>query len=127
MNFFEIKGLNELFLQVDTAPYEVRAKYKNHVGMGLTPEGLYNSYVMYELMMETFLRQESIKDISQWFQNYSNRRYGLTDSNLENAWKSLAASVFDCCHRLNTTKPFRNRRTFILDFDFSTVQKSRFK
>ena len=108
-NYGGVSGLYGKIHEVSRAPYEAREQYSNCVGMGLTPEGLHNSYVMYDLMMETFKRRSSIKDISQWLLTFSHRRYGEKDINLEKAWHFLGRSVFDCCDRLNTTgkKPFR--------------------
>ena len=106
-NYGGVSGLYGKIHEVSTAPYLARAEYSNCVGMGLTPEGLYNSYVMYDLMMESFKRRSSIKDISQWLSDYSRRRYGVKDGHLENAWYFLSQSVFDCCDRLNSSKPFR--------------------
>ena len=108
-NYGGVSGLYGKIHEVLKAPYSVREQYSNCVGMGLTPEGLHNSYVMYDLMMETFKRRSSIKDISQWLSKYVYRRYGHKDINLEKGWDFLGRSVFNCCDGLNTTgkKPFR--------------------
>jgi alpha-N-acetylglucosaminidase len=76
--------------------------------MGLTPEGIHNSYVMYELMMETFSRTEPFPDLDKWFADYSVRRYGHKVIELEESWQTLGLSVYECCSAFgNSTKPFR--------------------
>ena len=71
-------------------------------------EGIHNSYVMYELMTESFWRSEPIENLSQWFANFTHRRYGQNMSELENAWIILGGSVYNCCAALKPLpKPFR--------------------
>lgn len=66
------------------------------------------SYVMYELLMEAFSRQEPIDDLNEWFAKYSHRRYGLQSESLEKSWMILGHSVYNCCSALpSLPKPFR--------------------
>ncbi len=74
-NYGGTMGLYGKSETVNHQPYEARNQV-SHVGMGLTPEGIHNSYVMYELMLETFWRTEPIADLPDWFSTYSRRRYG---------------------------------------------------
>ena len=63
---------------------------------------------MYELMTESFWRSEPIENLSQWFANFTHRRYGQNMSELENAWMVLGGSVYNCCAALKPLpKPFR--------------------
>ena len=63
---------------------------------------------MYELMTESFWRSEPIENLPQWFANFSHRRYGQNMTELENAWKILGGSVYNCCAALKPLpKPFR--------------------
>ncbi|XP_046664926.1 alpha-N-acetylglucosaminidase-like isoform X2 [Homalodisca vitripennis] len=64
------------------------------VGIGLTMEGINQNYVMYDLMMEMGWREEP-SDLSQWFRNYSTRRYGQDNIHLSNMWQLLKDSVYD--------------------------------
>ncbi|XP_076252647.1 N-acetyl-alpha-glucosaminidase isoform X2 [Rhynchophorus ferrugineus] len=64
------------------------------IGTGLTMEGINQNYVMYDLMTEFAWRDEPV-NLSQWFRNYSIRRYGKEDVNAEAAWEILRGSVYD--------------------------------
>lgn len=71
-------------------------------------EILFLSYVMYELLMEAFSHRKPLDDLTEWFANYSQRRYGLKSEKLEASWKILGNSVYNCCSALPTLpKPFR--------------------
>ncbi|XP_973259.1 alpha-N-acetylglucosaminidase isoform X2 [Tribolium castaneum] len=64
------------------------------IGTGLTPEGINQNYVIYELMTETAWRQAPV-NLTEWFEKYSTRRYGFPDSDAENAWRILQRTVYD--------------------------------
>lgn len=59
------------------------------IGSGITPEGINQNYVMYDLMMEMFWRKEPV-DLDNWFASYAERRYGAYNPNAIKAWKSFA-------------------------------------
>ena len=46
------------------------------VGIGLTPEGLADSYITQDLMLEMSWRQKPVEDLAAWVANYTARRYG---------------------------------------------------
>ena len=105
-------GINSLYGEsevINSLPYVARSEQPSLVGMGLTPEGLHNSYVMYELMMETFKRKAAIEDLSAWFADYSIRRYGFESFQLQGAWQVLGNSIYNCCSSLKPRpeRPFR--------------------
>ena len=105
-------GINSLYGEseiINSLPYAARSEQSSLVGMGLTPEGLHNSYVMYELMMETFKRKAAIEDLSAWFADYSVRRYGFESFQLQRAWQVLGSSIYNCCSSLKPSpeRPFR--------------------
>ena len=52
------------------------------VGTGVTPEGIHNSYIAYEFMMETAWRNKPVGDIAEWSKEYARRRYGGTNGNI---------------------------------------------
>ena len=57
------------------------------VGTGLTPEGIHNSYPMYDLMLENGWRKRPVEDVDKWFEEFSGRRYGpFNNVHMENAW-----------------------------------------
>lgn len=61
------------------------------VGAGITPEGINQNYVIYDLMMEMFWRTEPA-NLTDWFGNYSIRRYGQINEHAINAWNYLKVS-----------------------------------
>ncbi|XP_034945717.1 alpha-N-acetylglucosaminidase-like [Chelonus insularis] len=78
------------------------------IGTGLTPEGINQDYVMYDLMSEMAYRHEPV-DLDSWFEQYSVRRYGVRNKDAAEAWKLLEHSVY---HHTNET--WRSRRHYIL-------------
>ncbi|OAD53228.1 Alpha-N-acetylglucosaminidase, partial [Eufriesea mexicana] len=68
-------------------------KNSTMVGTGLTPEGINQNYVIYELMNEMAYRQEPV-NLDKWFEDYSSRRYGAWNEYAVEAWKSLGRTVY---------------------------------
>ena len=64
-------------------------------GVGMTPEGIENNPVMYELAMELPWRAERF-DKQTWLSNYVTARYGCYDSALQQAWQLLGQSIYNC-------------------------------
>ncbi|KAJ8976546.1 hypothetical protein NQ317_011809 [Molorchus minor] len=64
------------------------------IGTGLTPEGINQNYVIYDLMIESAWRT-SPSNLTEWFRNYTIRRYGKTD---EYTWYEYA-DLFDAWDR----------------------------
>ncbi|XP_076231245.1 N-acetyl-alpha-glucosaminidase [Calliopsis andreniformis] len=64
------------------------------VGTGLTPEGINQNYVIYELMSEMAYRKESV-NLDNWFENYASRRYGAWNEYAVAAWKNLGRTVYN--------------------------------
>lgn len=58
------------------------------IGTGLTPEGINQNYIIYDLMTEASWRTEPV-DLPEWFMNYTIRRYGEKNDNLIKAWDIL--------------------------------------
>ena len=73
-NYGGVDGLYGKAETINREPYVTRLGYSNFVGLGITPEGLHNSYVMYELFMEAFWRSQPLADLEAWFGNFSHRR-----------------------------------------------------
>ncbi|XP_019409045.1 PREDICTED: alpha-N-acetylglucosaminidase [Crocodylus porosus] len=65
------------------------------VGTGLTPEGIEQNDVMYELMNELGWRWEPL-DLPLWIANYAERRYGAKNARAIGAWQLLLHSVYNC-------------------------------
>ncbi|XP_076164710.1 N-acetyl-alpha-glucosaminidase isoform X2 [Ptiloglossa arizonensis] len=64
------------------------------IGTGLTPEGINQNYVIYDLMTEMAYRKENV-NLYTWFENYASRRYGAWNEYAATAWKSLARTVYN--------------------------------
>lgn len=62
------------------------------IGVGLTPEGINQNYVVYDLMLESAWRKGPITDMEAWAGDYAERRYGCNDT--AGAWKYLLKSVY---------------------------------
>ncbi|KPI98232.1 Alpha-N-acetylglucosaminidase [Papilio xuthus] len=63
------------------------------IGIGLTPEGINQNYVMYDLMLEVAWRKEPIQNLDNWVADYAERRYGCNTTS--SAWKYLLKSVYN--------------------------------
>lgn len=64
-------------------------------GVGMTPEGIENNLVMYELVMELPWRPERFTK-EEWLKGYVKARYGEEDPVLLAAWMKLANSIYNC-------------------------------
>ncbi|XP_033348225.1 alpha-N-acetylglucosaminidase [Bombus vosnesenskii] len=64
------------------------------IGTGLTPEGINQNYVIYELMNEMAYRQEPV-NLDNWFEDYASRRYGAWNEYAVAAWKNLGSTVYN--------------------------------
>ncbi|KAG9434718.1 alpha-N-acetylglucosaminidase isoform X1 [Apis mellifera carnica] len=66
------------------------------VGTGLTPEGINQNYVIYELMNEMAYRKKPV-NLDKWFENFANRRYGDIKGNEHTvtAWKGFKNTVYN--------------------------------
>ncbi|KAF4517969.1 hypothetical protein B566_EDAN005336 [Ephemera danica] len=64
------------------------------VGTGITPEGINQNYVIYDLMLEMGWRN-SPANLTIWFNDYATRRYGIQNSNATEAWQLLKNSVYN--------------------------------
>lgn len=63
------------------------------MGIGLTPEGIEQNPVMYDLMMENVWRDEPI-NLNTWLKDYTLRRYGKQSTNAEKAWDILRRTAY---------------------------------
>lgn len=62
-------------------------------GIGLTPEGIEQNPMLYQLMLDNVWRDQPI-DIDDWLKNYILQRYGAYSKDLDRAWSLLAGSVY---------------------------------
>lgn len=63
------------------------------VGTGLTPEGINQNYIIYDLMIEQGWRQTST-NLTTWFTEYASRRYGKENVNATVAWNVFRVRQF---------------------------------
>ncbi|XP_059061052.1 alpha-N-acetylglucosaminidase [Achroia grisella] len=78
---------------INTDVYEARSqKNSTMIGIGLTPEGINQNYVVYDLMLESAWRKGPVRDLDAWVGEYAARRYGCNDTGV--AWKYLRKSVY---------------------------------
>jgi alpha-N-acetylglucosaminidase len=65
----------------------------NLCGIGLTPEGIEQNPVMYELMLDNVWRDGEIP-LDSWLKGYARRRYGSVNEDAEKAWEILRNTVY---------------------------------
>lgn len=63
-------------------------------GVGMTPEGIENNPVMYELLMELPWRENRFTH-EAWLKGYVRARYGVEDEALQQAWKLLGDGIYN--------------------------------
>ncbi|KAK7790165.1 hypothetical protein R5R35_002634 [Gryllus longicercus] len=64
------------------------------VGIGLTPEGINQNYVVYDLVLDLTWRTEPV-NLTLWFSSYVHRRYGHTTADVDKAWQFLKSGVYN--------------------------------
>lgn len=65
----------------------------NLLGMGLTPEGIEQNPVVYELMTDAMWTRDRI-DVPTWLEGYVRSRYGDTPPEARAAWRVLLDAVY---------------------------------
>lgn len=63
------------------------------VGVGITPEGIHQNYVVYEFALEKAWQHQQMNH-KKWIKYYSNVRYGFESKEIERAWLMLLKSVY---------------------------------
>lgn len=63
------------------------------VGVGLTPEGIGQNYVIFSLTLEQGWSLSNL-ETSKWFDHFALTRYGVNDTGLAQAWQLLRNSVY---------------------------------
>jgi len=66
----------------------------NHVGAGITPEGIEQNSIVYELQADAIWNREPI-DLTQWLPAYQRQRYGASVPAMEKAWKVLGDTLYN--------------------------------
>lgn len=97
LNFGGNVGLHGRMDNVIEGFYKARDSKWNEslTGYGLTPEGIENNPMMYELASELIWRPARFSK-HDWLGSYARARYGLNDRNIDAAWKLLSETIYNC-------------------------------
>lgn len=68
---------------------------KTMTGVGMTPEGIENNPVMFELLCELPWRDQKFSK-DEWLKNYVIARYGTDNDDIYQAWLQLSNSIYNC-------------------------------
>ncbi|XP_034992929.2 alpha-N-acetylglucosaminidase [Zootoca vivipara] len=95
-NFGGNHGLFGTAESVNRGPFAARGfPNSTMVGIGLTPEGIEQNDVMYELMTDLGWRKEPL-DLRRWVSDYATQRYGASNAQATAAWQLLLQSAYNC-------------------------------
>ena len=99
-NFGGRMGLDGEIPVIASDPILTNNKSKNMKGIGITPEALENSPVVYELFFETTWSKDPI-DYNKWVDDYAKRRAGVNEKtdpkaeeDLQEAWDILLETAY---------------------------------
>lgn len=92
-NFGGTLGMHGSADIINTRIKDARLKTTSMLGVGITPEGINQNYVMYALALERAWLKENI-NLTKWFNTYSDVQYGIIDERLRDAWRLLKNSVY---------------------------------
>lgn len=86
----------------DAANMLANPKKGNITGFGISPEGVLNNEVVYELLTDVSWSSKAI-DIKGWLKSYVEQRYGSYNEEIFHAWMGLLESVYSVptAHTLN--------------------------
>lgn len=81
---------------VNVGPSTARS-YPNSsmIGIGISPEGINQNYVMYEFMLDQGIGPGP-KNIAEWISGYAKRRYGVENRYIDIGWQLLRGTVYSC-------------------------------
>ncbi len=86
-------GGNLPFIASDPAKMLANPKKGYLAGFGISPEGIGNNEVVYELLTQMAWTSEAV-NIKTYFTDFTRQRYGKTDDNITQAWMALLESVY---------------------------------
>jgi alpha-N-acetylglucosaminidase len=86
-------GGNLPFFATNPAEMLASPKKGNLTGFGISPEGIENNEVVYELLTQMAWTNKAI-NIKDYFSDFSRERYGKTDPSIVEAWINLFSSVY---------------------------------
>lgn len=86
-------GGNLPFIATDAPAMLANPKKGNLAGFGISPEGIGNNEVVYELLTQMSWKSKDA-GIKTYFSDFTKQRYGKTDNEINEAWLSLLSSVY---------------------------------
>lgn len=86
----KMKHVIDEFYKAKSSPFGKTLK-----GVGMTMEGSENNPVMFELLCELPWRP-SLFDKDEWLKGYTTARYGKPDAAVQEAWKLLSNTIYNC-------------------------------
>ncbi|OMP10060.1 Alpha-N-acetylglucosaminidase [Corchorus olitorius] len=108
---------------ISSGPVDARiSENSTMVGIGMCMEGIEQNPVIYELMSEMAFRKEKVH-VLEWLKTYTRRRYGKSIQQIEEAWKILYRTIYNCTDRIAD-----HNTDFIVklpDWDPSTSSESK--
>lgn len=91
-------GRNSMYGFLRTAAREplrcLQTENSSMCGIGLAPEAIESNPVFFDLFWDLVYREEEIC-IHEWLEDYVQRRYGVKNEKLVNAWRLLEDSVYN--------------------------------
>lgn len=64
------------------------------VGVGITPEGINQNYVIYDFALDRGWLQDSV-NVSKWIEHYAFVRYGFKNIGILSAWRLLQSTIYN--------------------------------
>lgn len=99
-NFGGNLGIRGDLPTIASAPYIAMSESKDTlIGIGITMEGMYQNYVVYDLTLETAWNHEPV-NLSSWITQYTQRRYHFKDQQAVIAWNTLSNTLYNCSHEI---------------------------
>lgn len=92
-NFGGRMGLDGAVPLIASGPAATFNSTKNMAGIGITPEAMENSPVVYELLFDTNWSKDPV-DYEEWIKKYCERRAGGTSESLQEAWDILLNTAY---------------------------------
>eukprot|EP00494_Astrolonche_serrata_P000085 UN00085 len=78
-------------------------KNSTMIGVGITMEGIWQNYVVYDLTLQMAWETEPL-NIDNWILQYATQRYGSLNSNTAETWSLLRNSVYNVTRFGGVTK-----------------------
>lgn len=81
---------------VGSGPVEARtSENSTMVGVGMSMEGIEQNPIVYDLMSEMAFQHDKV-DVKKWVELYATRRYGRYLQSMQDAWKILYRTLYNC-------------------------------